>query len=172
MAVYAIWFLGILLCVLAAVFLYKNVVALKATFDAQKAFRKIHSDAVLASSDMGWVWFDVLLCILSVSFSTQATIINGTDVFSPESLCFIGIAVFCAGKAVSRLNGNRMMFYKQGLMYKTEEIPFSSIKSLTPYGGQFELAGKKEKYMISRRQAKVLEQKLTAWKDDRRNRRK
>lgn len=172
MAFYAMWALGLAICLLAAIFLYKNVVSLKDSIQAQIAFRKVHPDAILASSNMGWVWFDILLAFVAVSFATQAVTINGQDAFAPETLCFIGIAIFCAGKAVSRWNDARMVFYRQGLFYKTEDIPFSTVKKMEPYGSQYELTGKKQKYMISKRQAAEVEKRITEWKINRKNRRK
>lgn len=172
MAFFAMWALGLLICLLAAIFLYKNVVALKDSIQAQMAFRKVHSDAILASSNMGWVWFDILLAFVAISFATQAGTLNEADTFAPEALCFIGIAIFCAGKAVSRWNEARMVFYKQGLFYKTEDIPFSTIRKMEPYGSQFELEGKKQKYMISKRQASEIEKRLSEWKSNRKNRKK
>lgn len=167
MAFYALWFLGFLLCILAVIFLYKNIVALKKSIDAQKAFRKVHEGCVLATFDLGWMWLDIVLAFFALSFATQVSTTSIQE-YLPETVCFIGIAIFCAGKAVSRWNAGRMVFWKQGIFYKTEDIPYTSIKSLTPYGSQYELAGKKEKYMISKRQAKEIEKRQSEWRESRR----
>ncbi len=172
MAFYALWILGFALCILAVVFLYKNVVALKDTIDSQRQFRKVHEGSVLATFDQGWMWFDIILGFVALSFSTQASTFAKEGEFAPEILCFIGIAIFCAGKAVSRWNNGRMVFYKQGVFYKNEDIPFTNIKHMEPYGGQFELAGKKAKYMVSRRQADEIKKRRDAWKESRQSKHK
>lgn len=169
MAFYAIWFLGFALCILAVYFLYKNVVSLQDSMTAQKQFRKLHEGSVLATFDQGWIWIDIILAFVSLSFATQASTLAGSTQFAPETLCFIGIAIFCAGKAVSRWNAGRMVFYRQGIFYKTEEIPYSSIKELPAYGKQYELSGKKEKYMISRRQEQEILKQKEEWRNARRS---
>lgn len=168
MAYYMLWFLGVLICVLAAIFLFKNVSALNKSITFQKQFKKIHPEAVLGSFDRGWIFLDVILALLVLSMATQASTFNGQDEFAPDSLCFIGIAIFCASKAVEQWNKGRLVFYSQGVIYQTDDILYTSIRSFDPSGGKVELKAKKGVWLITRRQSEAIQEKMVEWRKKRR----
>lgn len=170
MAFFALWVLGFLICILAVLFLYKQVASLKKSMDFQKQFMKVHPDAVRASFDQGWMWLDILLAFFVLSFASQSKLFAEGEGFQPEILSFVGIAVFCASKAVAHWNDGRLLFYRQGLVYHDQDIPFSSIRSLTLAGSQYELATKKEKLLLSKKEGQTIEEKMKEWKKNKRAR--
>ena len=171
MAFYSLWILGILILALSIVFLYKQAVSLKQSFDHQRNFMKLHPGTVKATFDQGWLFLDIVLAFFVLSFGSQSLMMAGDNGFSPETLCFIGIAVFLGAKAAQRWNDGRLLFYKQGLVYHTDDIPYSTIRSLEKYGGsQYELSAKKGKFMISRREGEEIERCLQKWKQAKRSR--
>lgn len=171
MAFYTLWILGILLCLLSTVVLFKQVIALRKSFDVQRNYMKMHNGSTKATFDQGWLFFDIVLALFVLSFSTQSQNMTGGEGFPPEYLCFIGIAIFLASKAVQHWHDGRIVFGSQEMVYHDEEIPYSTIRTLEPYGSrQFELACKKGKYMVSSRQAQEIDRRLSAWKESRRNR--
>ena len=165
MAFYALYALGLAICLLGAWLLYKQVSALKTTMAFQKNFLKSHSEAIRFQSDQGWMWIDVLLPLLSLSAATQAqSFLTAESSVAPEMLCFIGIAIFCASRAVSHANDGRMVFYPQGFIYHDEDIPYSSVRSLVPAGNQVEVKTRKTALLISKKQASEVEKRMKEWK--------
>ncbi|MBF0579825.1 hypothetical protein IM774_08545 [Erysipelotrichaceae bacterium RD49] len=169
MAFYSLWILGILILALSIIFLYKQAVSLKKSFSYQQNFMKLHPQTVKASFDQGWLFLDILLAFFVLSFGSQSLLGAGENGFSPETLCFLGIAIWLASKAIARWNDGRILFYKQGLVYHTDDIPYSTIRSLEKYGGsQYELTCKKGKFMISRREGEEIERAVKEWKQAKR----
>ncbi|MDO4663638.1 MAG: hypothetical protein Q4A59_02005 [Erysipelotrichaceae bacterium] len=170
MAFFTLWALGIVLCALSIIVLFKQVAALKKSFDVQRNFMKMHNGSTKATFDQGWLFLDIVLAFFVLSFSTQSQNLTNTDSFPPEYLCFIGIAIFLASKAVQHWHDGRIVFGSQAMVYHDQEIPYSTIQSLEPYGSRLvELSCKKGKYMISKREAQEIESRLEKWRSNRRN---
>lgn len=173
MAFFTLWALGILLCALSTIVLFKQVAAIKKSFDVQRNFMKMHNGSTKATFDQGWLFLDIVMAFFVLSFSTQSQNLTNTDSFPPEYLCFIGIAIFLASKAVQHWHDGRIIFGTQALVYHDQEIPYSTIHSLEPYGSRLvELSCKKGKYMISKREAQEIESRLEKWKSNRRNKKR
>lgn len=175
MAFYSLWILGILICILSIIFLYKQVAALKESFDFQRQFMKMHPGTTKATFDQGWMWLDIVLFFFVLSFASVAMAQPSTasEGFAPEVLCFFGIAIFCASKAIARWKDGRMLFYHQGLVYQNYDIPYATIQSVEPYGAnQYELACKKGKFMISKREGDYILSRIDEWKKQKRNKKR
>lgn len=175
MAFYSLWILGILICILSVILLYKQVAALKTSFDFQRQFMKMHPGTTKATFDQGWMWLDIVLFFFVLSFATSALAKPSTakEGFAPEVLSFFGIALFCASRAAARWKDGRILIYKQGLVYQNYDIPYSTVQSIEPYGGsQYELASKKGKFMISKREGEYILKRLEEWKKDKHNKKR
>ncbi len=169
MAFYSLWILGIAILALSIIFLYKQAVLLKESFRYQQNFMKLHPGTVKATFDQGWLFLDILLAFFVLSFGSQSLLETGENGFAPETLCFLGIAIWLASKAIARWKDGRILFYKQGLVYHTDDIPYSTIRSLEKYGGsQYELTCKKGKFMVSRREGEEIERAIKEWKQAKR----
>lgn len=169
MAIYSLWALGILLCILSAAYLYKCVTHLRTDILFQKHFKKIHPESTLGSFDQGWILLNIVLILFVLSMASQANGTGSQNDFAPDTLCMIGIAIYLAGATVRRWDKSRLIFYRQGIVFEDQEIPYQSIQSLTPTTRHVELKSRKGIWLVSRKQGSAIEEHKAAWQKARKS---
>lgn len=167
MAFFSLWILGFVICALAAVLLWKQAVAWRACNTFRKQFAAIHRDVVRQTFDLGWMWLDIVLVFFVLSFASQSRLFAPDEGFSPEILTFLGIAIYCGARALMHWNEGQILFYPQGFVWKTTDIPYSAIRSMKEDGRCFEIATRRETILVSRLQYEGIARHFQQWKDSR-----
>ena len=88
MAFFTLWALGILLCALSTIVLFKQVAAIKKSFDVQRNFMKMHNGSTKATFDQGWLFLDIVMAFFVLSFSTQSRKFDEYRFLSPRIFMF------------------------------------------------------------------------------------
>lgn len=172
MAFYVLWILGVVLCVFAIYYLYKNVVLAKDSFAFQKQFKRLHPGCELLTYNRGWVFFDVFLAFLLFSFGTQAQMLETEWQTQPDRLCFWGIGIFYAARTIHHWISGRVLFYKQGFAWKKQEVPYQTVQEITPYRNGWDIKIKGEVLLVPAKMGQEIQNRMDEWKKHRRMKKK
>ncbi len=158
MALFALYSLGLILCLLGTWLVCKQILALRKTILYQKQVLKSTPDAVIFKSGQGWMAMDVILALFSLFAAASSQLSAATDsMLEPETLCFIGIAIYCVSRVLRHANDGRIVFGPKAFVYHDESIPYSSVLKMTPDRNQVEVKTRDSLFLVSKKQAEEIE---------------
>lgn len=168
MSFYALWLLGGLILAGALIALYKQITILKDAWKFQKKFVRLNENTDVRTFGSLWIFTDIVLALFLFGFAGFAQNISSEFETWADKLVFFSIGLFFAAKTVQNWNKGRTVFYPQGIVLQSTEVPFASMEACEKDGHSVFLKTRKGNWTLFPEQARFIEGERSRWKEQRR----